>query len=56
MANTVQVLNYTNTFGDLLAQENVIAKELNNLGANTYTKDSGTLYLNGVGTGLFDQL
>jgi hypothetical protein len=53
MANTVQVLNYTNTFGDLLAQENVIAKELNNLGANTYTKDSGTLYLNGVGTGLF---
>lgn len=53
MANTVQVLNYTNTFGDLLAQENIVAKELNNLGANNYTKDTGTLYLNGVGTGLF---
>jgi hypothetical protein len=53
MANTVQVLNYTNTFGDLLAQENIVAKELNNLGANNYTKDSGTLYLNGLGTGLF---
>ncbi|NBP55063.1 tail fiber domain-containing protein [bacterium] len=52
MANTVSVLNFTNTFGDLLAQENIIAKELNNLGANNYTKDGGTLYLNGIGTGL----
>jgi hypothetical protein len=52
MANTVSVLNYTNTFGDLLTQQNIAAKELNNLGANNYTKDSGTLYLNGLGTGL----
>jgi hypothetical protein len=52
MANTVSVLNYTNTFGDLLTQQNIAAKELNNLGANNYTKDSGTLYLNGIGTGL----
>ena len=52
MANTVSVLNFTNTFGDLLTQQNVAAKELNNLGANNYTKDSGTLYLNGLGTGL----
>jgi hypothetical protein len=52
MANTVSVLNFTNTFGDLLAQQNIIAKELNNLGANNYTKDSGTLYINGIGTGL----
>lgn len=52
MANTVSVLNFTNTFGDLLTQENIMAKELNNLGANNYTKDSGTLYLNGIGTGL----
>jgi hypothetical protein len=52
MANTVSVLNFTNTFGDLLAQQNIIAKELNNLGANNYTKDSGTLYVNGIGTGL----
>ena len=52
MANTVSVLNFTNTFGDLLAQQNIIAKELNNLGANNYTKDSGTLYIGGIGTGL----
>ena len=52
MANTVSVLNYTNTFGDLLTQQNIAAKELNNLGANNYIKDSGTLYLNGLGTGL----
>jgi hypothetical protein len=52
MANTVSVLNFTNTFGDLLAQQNIIAKELNNLGANNYTKDSGTLYVSGIGTGL----
>jgi len=52
MANTVSVLNFTNTFGDLLAQQNIIAKELNNLGANNYTKDSGTLYIDGIGTGL----
>ena len=52
MANTVPILSYTNTFGDLLSQQNKVAVELNNLGANTYTKDSGTLVLNGTGTGL----
>ena len=52
MANTVPVLSFTNTFGDLLAQQNRAAIELNNLGANNYTKDSGTLFLNGAGTGL----
>jgi hypothetical protein len=52
MANTVSVLDFTNTFGDLLAQQNISAKELNNLGANNYTKDSGTLFLDGIGTGL----
>ena len=52
MANNVSILNYANTFGDLLVQQNVVARELNNLGANTYTKNSGTLYLNGSGTGL----
>ena len=52
MANTVPILSYTNTFGDLLSQQNKVAVELNNLGANTYTKDSGTLILNGTGTGL----
>lgn len=52
MANTVNILSFTNTFGDLLSQQNKVAVELNNLGANTYTKDSGTLVLNGTGTGL----
>jgi homoserine dehydrogenase len=52
MANTVPVLSFTNTFGDLLAQQNRAAIELNTLAANNYTKDSGTLFLNGAGTGL----
>lgn len=52
MANTVTILSYTNTFGDLLAQQNKAAVELNNLGANNYTKGTGTLYLSGSGTGL----
>jgi hypothetical protein len=52
MANTVPVLNFTNTFGDLLSTQNRAAIELNNLGANNYTKDTGTLFLNGSGTGL----
>jgi hypothetical protein len=52
MANTVNILSFTNTFGDLLSQQNKVAVELNNLGANTYTKDTGTLILNGTGTGL----
>lgn len=52
MANTVPVLSFTNTFGDLLAQQNRAAIELNNIAANNYTKNSGTLFLNGSGTGL----
>jgi hypothetical protein len=52
MANTVNILSYTNTFGDLLAQQNKIAVEINNIGANNYTKNTGTLYLAGSGTGL----
>ena len=52
MANTVNILSYTNTFGDLLAQQNKAAVELNNLGANNYIKGTGTLYLSGSGTGL----
>ncbi len=52
MANTVPILNFTNTFGDLLSQQNKAAVELNTLGANNYTKNSGTLILNGSGTGL----
>jgi len=52
MANTVNILSYNNTFGDLVAQQNLAANELNTLGANNYTKNTGTLYLAGFGTGL----
>jgi hypothetical protein len=52
MANTIPILSLTNTFGDLLTQQNRQAIELNNLAANNYTKDTGTLFLNGSGTGL----
>jgi hypothetical protein len=52
MANTVNILSFNNTFGDLVAQQNKAAVELNNIGANNYTKDSGTLILAGTGTGL----
>lgn len=56
MANTVNILSYNNTFGDLVAQQNKAAVELNNLGggpsSNNFTKDTGTLFLNGVGVAL----
>ena len=52
MANTVNILSFNNTFGDLVAQQNKAAVELNNIGANNYTKDSGTLFLSGTGTAL----
>lgn len=46
MANTVTVLSYANTFGDMMVTVNAISTEYNNLGKNTYQKDTGTLYLN----------
>jgi hypothetical protein len=52
MANTVTILSYINTFGDLLAQQNKAAVEINNISANNYTKETGTLFLAGSGTGL----
>jgi hypothetical protein len=52
MANTVNILSFNNTFGDLVAQQNKAAVELNNIGANNYTKDSGTLLLVATGTAL----
>ena len=52
MANTIPILSFTNTFGDLLTQQNRQAVELNNLAANNYIKNSGTLFLDGSGTGL----
>jgi hypothetical protein len=52
MANTVNILSFNNTFGDLVAQQNKAAVELNNIAANNYTKDSGTLLLTATGTAL----
>jgi len=52
MANTVNILSFNNTFGDLVAQQNKAAVELNDLGANNYTKNAGTLILSGSGVGL----
>jgi hypothetical protein len=52
MANTVSVLSYLNTFGDLIIQQNSVAIELNNLGANNYTKNTGSLIINSTGTSL----
>lgn len=46
MANTVSILALTNTFSDQLVAVNALAKENNDLAANNYTKNSGTLYLN----------
>ena len=52
MANTVNVLSYTNTFGDWMITTNNLAKENNDLAANNYIKSTGTLYLNGPTLGL----
>ena len=52
MANTVNILSFNNTFGDLVAQQNKAAVELNDLGANNYTKGAGTLILSGSGVAL----
>ena len=47
MANTVNSLNYANTFVDWVNATNLTTIELNSLGKGTYTKDTGTLILNG---------
>ena len=52
MANTVSVLSYQNTFGDLVTQQNSVATELNSLGAGAYTKTAGPLVIASTGTGL----
>jgi hypothetical protein len=52
MANTVSILSYANTFGEWMVNTNGIASEINNLGKGTYTKDQGTLVLNGSGVSL----
>jgi hypothetical protein len=52
MANTVSVLSYANTFGELMVTTNQSSLELNNLANGTYTKDKGVLVLNGSGVSL----
>ena len=52
MANTVPILGYANTFGDWVVATNANSNEINILGKSNWTKDSGTLYLNGGTTGI----
>ena len=52
MANAVTSLSYANTFGDWVVTTNALVKEHNDLVANNYFKNTGTLYLNDPTTGL----
>ena len=52
MANTVSILSYANTFGDWVVTTNGLARENNNLAANNYIKNTGTLFLNDPSLGL----
>ena len=52
MANTVNILGFANTFGDWIVATNADSNEINSIGKYDWTKDSGTLTLNGTGTSL----
>jgi hypothetical protein len=52
MANTVNILGFANTFGDWVVATNADSNEINSIGKYDWTKDSGTLILNGTGTSL----
>ena len=52
MANTVSILGYANTFGEWVVTTNALAKENNDLAANTYVKPTGTIFLNDSTLGL----
>lgn len=52
MANTVSLLGYANTFGDMMVKINALAKENNDLASNNYIKPTGTLFLNSSTLGL----
>jgi hypothetical protein len=52
MANTVNILGFANTFGDWIVATNADSNEINSIGKYDWTKDSGTLILNGTGTSL----
>ena len=48
MANTVNQLNYANTFADWLVATDALIVENNTLGKSDYRKNSGTLFLDGA--------
>ena len=52
MANQVTPLSLANTFGDWLVTTNQVLAETNDLGANTYSKNTGSFIINSSGTGL----
>jgi hypothetical protein len=52
MANTITLLSYANTFGDWVVTTNALARENNDLAANTYTKNSGKFFITSSGIGL----
>jgi hypothetical protein len=52
MANTVNILGFANTFGDWVVATNAGSNEINSLGKGNWTKDTGTLILNGAPNGL----
>jgi len=52
MANTVNILGFANTFGDWIVATNADSNEINSIGKYDWTKDSGSLILNGTGTSL----
>jgi hypothetical protein len=52
MANTVSILDYTNTFGDWVNRTNALAKEVTDIGKYDFHKNSGTLFLDSPLTGL----
>ena len=52
MANIVSTINYNNTFGDWVITTNALVVETNNLAANAYIKQTGTLYLDDPTLGL----
>jgi hypothetical protein len=52
MANTVNILGYANTFGDWVVATNADSNEINSIGKANWTKDTGTLILNGGPTSL----
>ena len=52
MANTISTLYFANTFGDMMVSINADSNEVNAIGKGNWTKDTGTMFLNGPSVGL----